>query len=112
MLCRLCEDVTRNVWKKDRIYLHVESGNVPAQELYVGQGYELVQSPLSPWEIKMFGMENILYYCKELVESPSSETELCEPNNFGIYSGEEEHALGITEKDLKIASNTMKSTLM
>jgi len=100
MLCRLCEDVVGSVWQKNTIYLHVERNNVPAQELYVGQGYALATSPLSSWEVKMLGMDNILYYRKDLWSN--NECEEVEGETDGQLE------LGISEKDLTIASNTMQ----
>jgi len=113
-LCWLCEDVVREVWRKDVIYLHVESSNVPAQELYVGHGYRLAPSPLSAWELKMMGMENVLYYKKALgsahEQKKGTQAQLDNAEAEAEAEMLEESVLGVTRKDLRIASNTMRGT--
>lgn len=65
VLCNVGENIVKNVWNKDVIYLHVEQDNAAAK-LYESIGYELIANYMSPWDRKMNSMEKINYYKKLL----------------------------------------------
>ncbi len=75
-LCQICEEIVLKEWKRDRIYLHVENKNLAAQSLYSKSGYNRLHYKLTPWEVKIYSLDQIMYYCKflKLDSSLSSST--------------------------------------
>ena len=67
ILCQICEEIVLKKWNKDVMYLHVETRNIPAQKLYVRLGYQICNK-LPLWQIKIAGLENVLYYAKNLIK--------------------------------------------
>ena len=118
LLCQLCEEVVLHVWKKEYIYLHVERNNIPAQELYVGIGYDRAESPLSMIEKQMANMQDLSYYRKSMKsycrDSSGNSVSVCDNssssnNNNNSNDDDDNDKLGISQKDFKIASNNMRS---
>lgn len=65
VLCEVAERIAYKYWRKTHMFLHVEESNEAAQRLYAGMGYTLGPE-LPSWEKKLNGLENILYYTKDL----------------------------------------------
>lgn len=99
-LCRICEEIVATKWGKDNMYLHVENSNPAAIKLYSAMGYKVARG-LSPFELKMQGMENILYFSKVLRpqdgEIPDAHIEDCDHLS----------ALGMSVDDLAASSELM-----
>lgn len=74
-LCRLAERMTLSIWGLENVFLHVELKNEPAQKLYVNMGYRPVNL-FSSGERRIFGLDNILYYGKNVSASYTEKTEL------------------------------------
>jgi ribosomal protein S18 acetylase RimI-like enzyme len=70
LLCNVAEKIVFKYWRKRRMYLHVEDSNIAAQSLYSRMGYTLGPQ-LPSWERQLNGLENILYYTKDLMSSAS-----------------------------------------
>ena len=66
LLCVISEQIVLKHWKKNMMFLHVEQDNLPAQLLYVGLKYETMPIFQTYWESKMNGMENLLYFQKNI----------------------------------------------
>lgn len=65
-LVHCCEDVARNCWGYDRLYLHVDPDNTPAVKLYASEGYKEVNGVR--WNPFWAGpASEIGYYVKELL---------------------------------------------
>lgn len=132
LVCELAEELVQIHWKKDMMYLHVEQNNIPAQNLYLNMGYELVTPGLSMWEKKLEGIENILYYSNSLSRKWDKKNEKFENKEkfeeINVDSGQRQKAvnrnsnlnididadsilLGINKIDLTVGSNIMRSTL-
>ena len=118
LICELSEELVQMHWKKDMMYLHVEQSNRAAQALYLGMGYQLVSPGLSAWEKKMEGMENILYYSNRLKRQwvdPSLAVEgfqdlvKSSPSSSESSDRDSSVLLGMSDLDMKIASNIMRS---
>jgi ribosomal protein S18 acetylase RimI-like enzyme len=95
IMCAICEDIVRDLWDKQIMYLHVEKRNLAAQALYASMGYEAAQSPLSAIDAKIAGLENISYYCKRLEGNESREEDPIAAD------------LGLSWRDLAIMRNEM-----